>query len=116
MMKTPAQWLSGWRLAWLAWLSRAALACLGGLGGLLAARLVLRLFAARPDHPLVAALLWFTDPIVGPLVALNARQPLFGAVLELSTLSLLVAVVVVIVVVRRAGVGVPRPPRGMLKK
>lgn len=62
----------------------------GALEGLLLARLVLRLFAARPDNPAVAALLALTEPLRAPLALLDAAQPQFGAVLELSTLALLV--------------------------
>ncbi|HEU4327649.1 MAG TPA: YggT family protein [Roseiflexaceae bacterium] len=62
---------------------------LGGLWGLLAARLLLRLLAARPSNPAVELLYSLTGPLVAPLTALDARQPRFGAVLELSTLALL---------------------------
>ncbi len=62
---------------------------LGGLWGLLAARLLLRLLAARPSNPAVELLYGITGPLVAPLAALDARQPHFGAVLELSTLALL---------------------------
>lgn len=50
------------------------------------ARLVLRLFAARPDNPSVAAIYWLTNPLAAALAALDVGQPTFGAVLELSTL------------------------------
>jgi hypothetical protein len=62
----------------------------GALWGLLLARLVLRLFAARPDNAFVTALYNITGPLVVPLAALDAGQPRFGAVLELSTLALVV--------------------------
>ena len=58
----------------------------GGLDALLLARLVLRLFAARPANPFVQALLAVTAPLVAPLAFLDANQPRFGAVLEFSTL------------------------------
>lgn len=58
----------------------------GALDALLLVRLVLRLFAARPDNPLVQVLLAATAPLVLPLAFLDARQPRFGAVLEFSTL------------------------------
>jgi len=58
----------------------------GALDALLLARLVLRLFAARPDNPVVQVLLGATAPLVLPLAFLDARQPRFGAVLEFSTL------------------------------
>jgi hypothetical protein len=62
----------------------------GAAEGLLIARLVLRLFAARPDNPVVAALIAVTEPLRWPLAALDVAQPQFGAVLEISTLSLVV--------------------------
>lgn len=52
----------------------------------LLARLVLRLFAARPDNPSVAAIYGLTNPLVAALAALDVGQPSFGATLELSTL------------------------------
>jgi YggT family protein len=63
---------------------------IGAAEGLLLARLVLRMFAARPDNPAVAVLLAVTEPLRWPLAALDAMQPRFGAVLELSTLVLVV--------------------------
>lgn len=53
---------------------------------LLLTRLVLKLFAARPDHPVVSLVFALTNPLVRPLAALDASQPRFGAVLEFSTL------------------------------
>lgn len=52
------------------------------------ARLVLRLFAARPDNPAIAVLLRITEPLIVPLAFLDAGQPRFGAVLECSSLAL----------------------------
>jgi uncharacterized protein YggT (Ycf19 family) len=63
---------------------------IGVVEGLLLARLVLRLFAARPDNPAVQALMALTNPLRAPLIVLDAAQPRFGAVLELSTLVLVV--------------------------
>ena len=60
---------------------------LGALEALLLARLVLRLFAARPENAAFAALYALTAPFRMPLAALDAGQPRFGAVLELSTLA-----------------------------
>ncbi|GAB4210865.1 MAG: hypothetical protein OHK0022_44710 [Roseiflexaceae bacterium] len=62
---------------------------LGGLWGLLAARLLLKLLAARPTNPAVELLYGLTGPLVALLAPLDARQPRFGAVLEFSTLALL---------------------------
>lgn len=59
----------------------------GGAAALLVARLLLRLLAARPDNPVVQALLGLTAPLVAPLAFLDADQPRFGAVLEFSTLA-----------------------------
>jgi hypothetical protein len=73
----------------------------GALWGLLLARLVLRLFAARPDNAFVAALYNITGPLVAPLAALDAGQPRFGAVLELSTLALVVALPAVCLLIWR---------------
>jgi uncharacterized protein YggT (Ycf19 family) len=67
----------------------------GALEALLVARLLARLLAARPDNPAIQILYALTDPLVMPLQALDAQQPQFGAVLELSTLMLLVVVPVV---------------------
>lgn len=67
----------------------------GGVGGLLLARLVLRLLAARPDNPGVAFIYQLTAPLVAPLQRLDAGQPRFGAILELSTLTLLLGLAVV---------------------
>lgn len=80
MRTSSATKFSGGRpIAWLC----------GALWALLLARLVLRLFAARPDNWFVAALCAVSSPLVAPLAFLDAGQPRFGAVLELSTLALL---------------------------
>lgn len=60
---------------------------LGALAALLCARLVLRLFAARPDNPFIGALMGVTGPLRAPMAFLDAGQPRFGAVLEFSTLA-----------------------------
>lgn len=80
--------------------SRQALARLlpylvGALVALLLARLLARLLAARSDNPAFQLLYALTDPLVGPLRALDAGQPQFGAVLELSTLALIVLLSIV---------------------
>lgn len=62
--------------------------------GMLLARLVARLLAARPDNPAMQALYTLTDPLVGLLHGLDAQQPRFGAVLELSTLVLVTGIAV----------------------
>jgi hypothetical protein len=69
---------------------RHIVACLlGGITALLLARILLRLFAARPENPVIAALFAITTPPPA-VVILDAGQPRFGAVLELSTLALVV--------------------------
>ena len=67
----------------------------GGLGALLCARLLLRLFAARPDNPFFRALLDATAPLVAPLSFLDAGQPRFGAILEFSTLVCILLLILV---------------------
>jgi len=75
---------------------------LGGLAALLLARLVLRLVAARPDNPVFAALFAITTP-PHALAALDAGQPRFGAVLEFSTLALIVLLLLVLALLRQIG-------------
>jgi|HigsolmetaAR202D_1030399.scaffolds.fasta_scaffold17038_2 uncharacterized protein YggT (Ycf19 family) len=82
---------------------------LGAVAALLSARLVLQLFAARPDNPFVAFLLWLTNPLIAPLRFLDAHQPRFGAVLELSTLALILLCVLV-------GVGLGLWQRSVLRQ
>lgn len=68
----------------------------GVVDTLLLTRLFVRLLAARPDNPFVAWLYQLTDPlIIKPFSLLDANQPQFGAVLELSTLSLAAVVLMV---------------------
>lgn len=65
---------------------------IGASAALLAARLVLRLLSARPDHPVIGLFLTLTAP-PRLLAALDAGQPRFGATLEFSTLALLAAII-----------------------
>lgn len=76
---------------WRALLSHLLPPLVGLLETLLLARLLARLFAARPDNPAMQVLYLLTAPLVQPLRGLDAGQPLYGAVLEVSTLALLVA-------------------------
>ena len=62
---------------------------IGVLIGLLGLRLLVKLFAGRPDNPLIAALLQGTAPLTAPLAVLDTGLPRFGAVLEISTLVLI---------------------------
>lgn len=72
---------------------------IGGVALALVVRLVVQLLAARPDNPVFAALLALTAPLVAPFAALDAGQPRFGAVLEFSTLALLLLLLVALAVV-----------------
>lgn len=72
----------------------------GAVGALLLARLLLRMLAARPDNPVVAALLSVTAPLVAPFAVLDASQPRFGAVLEFSTLAALGGALALLLVLR----------------
>jgi hypothetical protein len=74
---------------------------IGAVEGLLVARLVLRLFAARPDNLVVRGVLAVTEPLRAPLAVLDAAQPRFGATLEFSTLLLVVALPALAVVAWR---------------
>jgi uncharacterized protein YggT (Ycf19 family) len=73
---------------WAIWLVWGA----GALEALLLARLLARLLAARPDNPAIILLYGITGPLVTPLRALDYDQPPFGAALELSTLTMAIAV------------------------
>jgi uncharacterized protein YggT (Ycf19 family) len=64
----------------------------GVLEALLLARLLARLLAARIENPAIAALYRLSDPLIMPLAALDAGQPRFGSILELSTLVLTICV------------------------
>lgn len=75
--------------------------CAGALEALLAARLVVQLLAARPDNPFVIGLLASTDFILRPFMWLDAAQPRFGAILELSTLVLLLLIPLITALVWR---------------
>ncbi len=59
---------------------------------LLLVRLLARLLAARPDNLVFQVLYMVSTPLINPLAFLDAQQPRFGAVLELSTLTLLMIV------------------------
>jgi hypothetical protein len=59
---------------------------------LLLVRLLARLLAARPDNLVFQGLYTVSTPLIKPLAFLDVQQPRFGAVLELSTLALLIIV------------------------
>lgn len=78
----------------------------GAGAALLLGRLLLRLLAARPDNPALAAFLAISAP--PPLVArLDYGQPQFGATLEFSTLALFVLLSIIVLIIaasaRRTG-------------
>ncbi len=66
----------------------------GAIEGILLARLIALLFAARPDNPVFEALFAISAPLVWPWQWLDrfARQPRFGARMELATLAAMIAV------------------------
>lgn len=72
-------------------------ALVGALAGALIVRLVALLFAARPDHPLIAFWLMITAPITAPFGFVDrlANQPRFGARLEFATLVALSVLVLI---------------------
>jgi NhaP-type Na+/H+ or K+/H+ antiporter len=74
----------------------------GLLVGLLAARLIALLLAARPDNPAINLLLTLTAPLTAPFQFLDqlARQPQFGARLELATLAALALAIGIAAVVQ----------------
>jgi hypothetical protein len=82
-------------------LARVLVYLLGAFEGLLVARLMVRLFAGRPDNPALGALLTITEPLQRWLATLDAAQPRFGATLEYSTLVMLVLLPALAVVIWR---------------
>jgi hypothetical protein len=52
-------------------------------------RFLVRLLAARPDHPVIQTLYQLSAPLIAPLKPLDAQQPRFGAIMELSTLTMI---------------------------
>jgi hypothetical protein len=74
---------------------------LGAVDALLLARLILRLLAARPDNPAIAAL--YTLTTIPGASALDAGQPRFGATLDFSTLALFLLILAVGLLIGRVG-------------
>jgi hypothetical protein len=58
-------------------------------------------FAARPDNPFVRIFLDATGPLLAPLAFLDAGQPRYGAMLEISTLALIALVALAGAIARR---------------
>ena len=52
----------------------------------LVSRLLLLLFAARPDNPSVELILMLSEPLAWPLSWIDASQPVYGARFERGTL------------------------------
>lgn len=59
---------------------------------LLITRFMLQLIAARPDNPVVGFVYGATTPLIRPFAVLDRGQPQFGAILELSTLVLILVI------------------------
>lgn len=76
---------------------------LGVIEGLLLARIVAQLFAARPDHPVLNALLALTAPLVAPFQFLDrwTNQPEWGARLDVAALAMLVALLAIALVIAK---------------
>jgi hypothetical protein len=70
-------------------------------GAILLSRMVLLLFAARPDNLGVMSILWLTDILVWPLAWIDTFQPMYGARFERGTLLECVLVVVSLFVLRK---------------
>jgi hypothetical protein len=56
------------------------------LCALLASRVLVLLFAARPDNPGVMAILWLTQILTYPVAWIDTFQPVYGARFERGTL------------------------------
>jgi hypothetical protein len=87
---------------WLAYL-------VGSIEALVLARLVLQLFAARPDNLTVSIILGITNPLITPFRMLNTGQPLFGATLEFSTLAVCLLIPILWIIVVRLRRPQPTP-------
>lgn len=56
------------------------------IAAILLSRMLLLLFAARPDNPGVAAILWMSTPFYWPWQWVDIGQPLYGARFERGSL------------------------------
>ena len=68
---------------------------------LLVSRLILLLFAARPDNGGVALLLSISAPLAWPLSWIDAQQPIYGARFERGTLLSIVMCLTGLYLLRR---------------
>lgn len=74
---------------------------------MLVTRLILLLFAARPDNAGIAFVLWISTPLAWPMSWIDATQPLYGARFERGTLvSILVILIGLYAVSRRKKTGI----------
>jgi hypothetical protein len=69
---------------------------------ILASRVLILLFAARPDNPGVALILSVSDILRTPFAWIDALQPVYGARFERGTLLECVFVVLLLLWVRRS--------------
>lgn len=69
---------------------------------ILASRVLILLFAARPDNPGVALILSVSDFLRTPIAWIDALQPVYGARFERGTLLECVFVVLLLLWVRRS--------------
>jgi hypothetical protein len=87
---------------WLAYL-------VGSIEALVLVRLVLQLFAARPDNLMVSIILSITNPLITPLSILDTGQPHVGAILEFSTLAVCLLIPILWIIVVRLRRSQPTP-------
>jgi hypothetical protein len=69
---------------------------------ILASRVLILLFAARPDNPGVALILSVSDFLRTPFALIDSLQPVYGARFERGTLLECVFVVLLLLWVRRS--------------
>jgi hypothetical protein len=69
---------------------------------ILASRVLILLFAARPDNPGVALILSVSDSLRTPFAWIDALQPVYGARFERGTLLECALVVLLLLWVRRS--------------
>lgn len=75
----------------------------GVIEALLLVRLVAQLFAVRPDQDVLQYILLITAPLVQLFSFFDRGQPLFGARLEFSTLTLALLLPIGVYILSRAG-------------
>lgn len=70
---------------------------------ILVTRLILLLFAARPDNAGIAFILWISTPFAWPMSWIDATQPLYGARFERGTLLSILGIFVGLYAISRRG-------------